>query len=67
MEEMKMTKFEKYVEDLEIYCQEFGCNKREGLIDILLMLPEGVAWMDQLEKELDSMSDEKLMEVYINF
>ena len=62
-----MTKFEKYVEDLEIYCQEVGCNKREGLIDILLMLHEGVAWMDQLEKELDSMSDEKLMEVYINF
>lgn len=62
-----MTKFEKYVENLEIYCKEFGCSKREGLIDILLMLHEGIAGMDQLEKELDSMSDKKLMEVYITF
>ncbi len=55
------------IESLEKYCNEFDCDKREGLIDALLMLHEGVAWMDQLEKELNNMSDAELMEVYINF
>ena len=55
------------IESLEEYCNEFDCNEREGLIDVLLMLHEGVAWMDQLEKELNNMSDVELMEVYINF
>jgi hypothetical protein len=31
------------------------------------MLHEGVAWMELLEAELATMSDEKLMEVYLNF
>ena len=53
--------------NLEEYCTEVGCGKREGLIDVLLMLHEGVAWMDLLEAELTTMSDEKLMEVYLNF
>ena len=55
------------IESLNEYCNEFDCDKREGLIDVLLMLHEGVAWMDQLEKELNNMSDTELMEVYINF
>ena len=36
-------------------------------INVLLMLHEGVAWMELLEAELATMSDEKLMEVYLNF
>ena len=55
------------IESLNEYCNEFDCDKREGLIDVLLMLHEGVAWMDQLEKELNNMSDTELMELYINF
>ena len=55
------------IESLEKYCNEFDCDKREGLIDVLLMLHEGVAWMEFLEAELATMSDEKLMEVYLNF
>ena len=55
------------IESLNEYCNEFDCDKREGLIDVLLMLHEGVAWMDQLEKELNNMSDAELMEAYINF
>ena len=55
------------IESLEEYCNEFDCSKREGLIDVLMMLYEGVAWMDQLEKELNHMSDTELMEAYINF
>ena len=55
------------IESLEKYCNEFDCSKREGLLDALMMLYEGVAWMDQLEKELDNMSDAELMDAYINF
>lgn len=55
------------IESLNEYCNEFDCDKREGLIDVLLMLHEGVAWMELLEAELATTSDEKLMEVYLNF
>ena len=55
------------IESLEKYCNEFDCSKREGLLDALMMPYEGVAWMDQLEKELDNMSDAELMDAYINF
>lgn len=55
------------IASLEEYCTEVGCGKREGLIDVLLMLHEGVAWMDLLEDELKAMSDEKLLETYLNF
>ena len=26
-----MTKFERYMEDLEAYCKEFGCDKRDAI------------------------------------
>ena len=30
-----MTKFERHMEDLEAYCKEFGCDKRDAMMDIL--------------------------------
>ncbi len=64
---MKMTKFEKYMEDLEAYCQEFGCDKREALMDILMVFYEAAGfWPDVLEAEIKSMSDDELMKAYLN-
>lgn len=28
-----MTKFERHMEDLEAYCKEFGCDKRDAMMD----------------------------------
>ena len=62
-----MTKFEKYMEDLEAYCQEFGCDKRKALMDILMEFYEAAGfWPDVLEAEIKSMSDDDESWVVLN-
>lgn len=52
---------------LEAYCQEFDCSHRDGLKDLLMIFYEAAGfWNDVLETEIRSMSDKKLMEVYLN-
>ena len=52
---------------LEAYCQEFDCSQRDGLKDLLMIFYEAAGfWNDVLETEIRSMSDKKLMEVYLN-
>lgn len=55
--------FANVMADLEAYCQEFGCSKREALLEILADFYECAGFRaDVLEKELASMSDEELLE-----
>lgn len=62
-----MTKFEKCMEELTAYCQEYGCDKREVLMDILMEFYEAAGfWPDVLEAEIKSMSDDELMKAYLN-
>ena len=62
-----MIKFEKRVAGLAAYCQEFGCGEREAMADILIMFYEAAGfWTDVLEAEVKSMSDDALMEAYLN-
>lgn len=52
---------------LEAYCHEFDCSQRDGLKDLLMIFYEAAGfWNDVLETEIRSMSDKKLMEVYLN-
>ena len=61
-----MTKFERYMEDLEAYCKEFGCDKRDAMMDILMEFYEAAGfWPDVLEAEIKSMSDDELMKAYL--
>ena len=62
-----MTKFERHMEDLEAYCKEFGCDKREALMDILMEFYEAAGfYREALEAEINSMSDDELMKAYLN-
>jgi len=52
---------------LDTYCKEFNCGQRDGLMDLLMIFYEAAGfWNDVLETEIRSMSDKKLMEVYLN-
>lgn len=53
--------------NLDSYCKEFGCSQRDGLMDLLFMFYEAAGFCpDILENEIHSMSDEKLLEAYLN-
>lgn len=61
-----MTKFEKYMEELTAYCQEYGCDKREALMDILMEFYEAAGFCrEALEAEINAMSDEELVKAYL--
>lgn len=61
-----MTKFEKSMEELEIYCKEYGFSKREALEEILTVYYETAGfWPDALKAEIESMSDEELLHAYL--
>ncbi len=62
-----MTKFEKCMEELTAYCQEYGCDKREALMDILMEFYEAAGfYREALEAEFTPMSDDELMKAYLN-
>ena len=62
-----MTKFERHMDDLEAYCKEFGCDKREALMDILMEFYEAAGfYREALEAEFTPMSDDELMKAYLN-
>lgn len=53
--------------DLETFCQESACTLREGMEEILMVYYETAGFCAELlEIEIKSMSDEKLMEAYLN-
>ena len=61
-----MTKFEKRMEELEIYCKEYDCSEREALMDVLMDFYECAGFQaDLLEIEINSMNDEELMKAYL--
>lgn len=61
-----MTKFEKCMENLEAYCKEYGCDKREALMDILMEFYEAAGfYREALEAEFTPMSDEELIKAYL--
>lgn len=53
--------------DLETFCQEYAFTLREGMEEILMMFYEAAGFCAELlEIEINSMSDEELMEAYLN-
>lgn len=62
-----MTKIEQSMKELADYCQEFGCTEREAMEDILIFYYETAGfWADLVEEEIKSMSDEELLNAFLN-
>ena len=68
MEEKKMTttKREARIAELATMMQEWGMTRRETLLEILYMVYEVEFPIECLEKEFEPMSDDELMEAYLN-
>lgn len=68
MEEMKMTttKREERIVELATMMQECGLTRRETMLEILYMVYEVEFPVEYLEKEFEPMTDDELMEAYLN-
>ena len=68
MEENKMTttKREERIAELAAMMQEWGMTRRETLLEILYMVYEIEFPIECLEKEFEPMSDDELLEAYLN-
>lgn len=68
MEEKKMTttKREERIAELAAKMQEWGMTRRETMLEILYMIYEVEFPIECLEKEFEPMSDDELMEAYLN-
>lgn len=68
MEEMKMTttKREERIVELATMMQEWGLTRRETMLEILYMVYEVEFPVEYLEKEFEPMTDDELMEAYLN-
>ena len=68
MEEKKMTTTmrEARIAELAAMMQEWGMTRRETLLEILYMVYEVEFPIECLEKEFEPMSDDELMEAYLN-
>ena len=68
MEEKKMTttKRENRIAELDTMMQEWGMTRRETILEILYMVYEMEFPVECLEKEFEPMSDDELLEAYLN-
>ena len=68
MEEKKMTttKRENRIAELAAKMQEWGMTRRETLLEILYMVYEVEFPVECLEKEFEPMSDDELLQAYLN-
>lgn len=61
-----MTKFEKSMEELENFCQEYGCSKREAMEEIIIIYYETAGfYAEAVQAEVESMGDEELLHAYL--
>lgn len=63
---MNTTKREERIAELAAMMQEWGMTRRETLLEILYMVYEVEFPIECLEKEFEPMSDDELMEAYLN-
>lgn len=68
MEEKKMTttKREARIAELTAMMQEWNMTRRETMLEILYMVYEMEFPVECLEKEFEPMSDDELLEAYLN-
>ena len=60
-------KREKRLAKLLLYMLEEDSSRRDGLLDNLFVFYESVFDVEQLSLELNSKSDDELMELYLNY
>lgn len=64
---MTVTKREERIAELNEMMQEWGMNSRDTMLEILYTFYEAAGfWQEPLFKELSAMSDDDLMEAYLN-
>ena len=63
---MTTTKREERIAELATMMQEWGMPRRETLLEILYMVYEMEFPVECLEKEFKPMSDDELLEAYLN-
>ena len=64
---MTATKREERIAELNELMQEWGATRREALLEILYAFYEAAGfWREPLFKELSAMSDDELMEAFLN-
>ena len=63
---MTTTEREERIAELAAMMQEWGMTRRETLLEILYMVYEVEFPIECLEKEFEPMSDDELMEAFLN-
>ena len=63
---MTTTKKEERIAELATMMQEWGMTRRETLLEILYMVYEMERPVEYLKTEFEPMSDDELMEAYLN-
>ena len=63
---MTTTKREERIAELATMMQEWGMTRRETLLEILYMVYEMERPVEYLKTEFEPMSDDELMEAYLN-
>ena len=63
---MTTTKREERIAELAAMMQEWGMTRRETLLEILYMVYEMERHVEYLKTEFEPMSDNELMEAYLN-
>lgn len=63
---MTTTKREERIVELTTMMKEWGLTRRETMLEILYMVYEVEFPVEYLEKEFEPMTDDELMEAYLN-
>lgn len=63
---MTTTKREERIAELATMMQEWGMTRRETMLEILYMVYEMEFPVEYLKTEFEPMSDDELMEAYLN-
>ena len=64
---MTATKREERIAELNEMMQEWGMNRRDTMLEVLYTFYEAAGFAeDPLSAELSAMSDDELMEAYLN-
>ena len=63
---MNTTKREERIAELATMMQEWGMTRRETMLEILYMVYEMEFPVEYLKTEFEPMSDDELMEAYLN-
>ena len=63
---MTTTKRERLIAELDTMTQEWNCTRRETMLEVLYMFYENEFPVEYLKTEFEPMSDEELLEAYLN-